>query len=252
MLVESFSRTRWLDKHWYSFFLKKNSHASSLCSGPCQSFSIVPREIHNLCVSSLRQSGAIFHRIVVKKLQERAAPLILLRRIEKKKKNIPDLPTMPNASNPWRVISKKTGAMLLFFQKKVCTCHPCTKGHAKFLCAKKKKVQLTPCRRQNRHSCEGSPILCGRLFLDFRTFGRTVEGSSDSPLTNTMGGLSGCRRGSDTSGVCSTPSLIISRLRARALALDLGCGTCCPTFVMRKACTIEGSSTPRRKSQGHV
>ena len=40
---------------------KKNlSHTSCLCWGPCQSFSIVPREIHELCVSSLRQSHAIF------------------------------------------------------------------------------------------------------------------------------------------------------------------------------------------------
>ena len=85
---------------------------------------------------------------------------------------------------------------------------------------KKKNVQLT--RREIRHSCEGSPILCGRLFRDIRTFGRAVEGSNVSPLRNTMGGLSGCRR--------------------------VGCGTCCPPFVMRKAYTIEGSSTPRRKS----
>ena len=114
-------------------------------------------------------------------------------------------------------------ATLLHQKKTVCTCHPCTKGHAKFLCAKKKNVQPIPCRRkENRHSCAGSPIICGRLFRDIRTFGRAVEGSSVSPLTNTMGGLSGGGRGSDTSGVCSAPSLIISRLRARALALDFG------------------------------
>ena len=122
------------------------------------------------------------------------------------------------------------------------------KGPRKISLRKKKKVQLTPCRRENRHSCEGSPVLCGRFFRDIRTFGRAVEGSSVSPLTNTVGGLSGGGRGSDMSGVCSAPSLIISRLRARALALDLGCGTCCPPFVIRKADTIEGSSTPRRKS----
>ena len=115
--------------------------------------------------------------------------------------------------------------MVLFFKKKkaVCRCHPCTKGHAKILCAKKKNVQPNPCRRENRHSCAGSPIICGRLFRDIRTSGRAVEGSSVSPLINTMGGLSGGGRGGDTSGVCSAPSLIISRLRARALVLDLGC-----------------------------
>ena len=51
----------------------------------------------------------------------------------------------------------------------------------------------------------------------------------------------------DTSGVCSAPSFVIARLRARALALDLACGTCCPPFVIGKAYTIE-ASTPRRKS----
>ena len=120
---------------------------------------------------------------------------------------------------------KKTGAMLLFFKKTVCTCHPCTKGHAKFPCAKKKNVQLIPCRRENRHSCEGSPTICGRLFRDIHTSGRAVEGSYVSPLTTTMGDLSGSGRGGDTSGVSSAPSLIIARLRARALALDLACGT---------------------------
>ena len=126
------------------------------------------------------------------------------------------------------------------------TCH-CAKGHAKFLCAEQ-NVQPSPYRRENRHSCEGSPIICGRLFRDIRTFGRAVEGSSVSHLTNTTGGLSGGGRGGDTSGVYSAPSLVSSRLRARALDLDLGCGTCCPPFVIRKAYTIEGSSSPRRES----
>ena len=149
------------------------------------------------------------------------------RRIEKKK-NMPDLDT-----NTY------------IHEFCVSSLHRC---HAKILCAKKKKVQLNPYGRENRHSCEGSSILCGRLLRDIHTFGRAGEGSYVSPLRNTMGGLSGCGRGGDTSGVGSTPSFIISRLRARALALDLGCGTCCPPFVMRKTYTIEGSNTPRRKS----
>ena len=113
---------------------------------------------------------------------------------------------------------RKGHAALL--QNSVCTCHPCTKGHAKSLCAipKKKKVQLIPCRRENRHSCAGSPIISsafrGRIFRDIRTFGRAVEGSSVSPLTNTMGDLSGGGRGCDTSGVCSAPSFVIAQLRA--------------------------------------
>ena len=75
-------------------------------------------------------------------------------------------------------------------------CHPCT-GVMQNMFAQKKKnnVQLTPCRRENRHSCEGSPMICGRLFRDIRTFGRAVEGSIVSPLRNTRSGLSGCRRG---------------------------------------------------------
>ena len=63
---------------------------------------------------------------------------------------------------------------------------------------RKINVQPIPCRRENRHSCGGSPIICGPLFRDIRTFGRAVEGSSVSPLTNTMGGLSGGGRGGDT------------------------------------------------------
>ena len=142
----------------------------------------------------------------------------------------------------------KTGAMLLFFQNNSMYVSSCTKAMQNFS-AQKKNVQLTPCRRENRHSCEGSPILCGRLFRDIRTFGRAVEGSSVSPLRNTMGGLSGCRRGATHQESVPLLHSSISRLRARALALDLDCGTCCPPFVMRKAYTIEGSSTPRRKSQ---
>ena len=165
-----------------------------------------------------------FHRTVVKKLQKRVAPFILLC-----SKKMPDLST-------------NTYSLELC----VSSLH---KGPCKISLRKKKKQRATDsCRRENRHSCEGSPTLCGRLFRDIRTFGRAAEGSNVSPLTDTMGGLSGCRRGGDTSEVCSTPSLIICRLRARALTLDLGCGTCCPPFVIRKAYTIKGSSTPRHKS----
>ena len=122
-----------------------------------------------------------------------------------------------------------------------------------FSAQKKKKRATDPCRRENRHSCAGSPIISsafrGRLFRGIRTFGRAVEGSSVSPLTNTMGGrpLRLWTRG-DTSRVCSAPSFVIARLRAQALALDLACGTCCPPCVIRKAYTIEGSSNTGRKS----
>ena len=155
-----------------------------------------------------------FHRlrkvdaIVVKKLQERVAPFVLLCRIEKKK-SCQIFPPIYLHSRIMRIIlaqgpcqvlqilevsPKKTGGMLLFFKKTVCTCHPCTKGHVKFSAQKKNNVQLTPCRREDRHSCARSPRLCGRVFRDIRTIGRAVKGSNVSPLTNTMGGLSGCRR----------------------------------------------------------
>ena len=126
--------------------------------------------------------------------------------------------------------------MLLFFKhKKVVRVMLAQRAMHNFSAQKKTTCKPIPCRRENRHSSAGSPIICGRLFRDIRTFGRAVEGSSVSPITNTMGGLSGGGRGSDTSGVCSAPSLIISRLCARALALDLGRGTFCPPFVIRKA-----------------
>ena len=49
--------------------------------------------------------------------------------------------------------------------------------------AKRKNVQLITCRRESRHSCARTPIICGRLFRDIRTFERAVEGSSVSPLS---------------------------------------------------------------------
>ena len=61
----------------------------------------------------------------------------------------------------------------------------------------------------------------GRLLFVIRTFGRADEGSIVSPRTNTIGGLSGGRRGGDLSGAGSAPSFVVTRLRARALALDL-------------------------------
>ena len=138
--------------------------------------------------------------------------------------------------------------MLLFFLKKYIYVSSLHKRPCKICLRNSKKVQLIPCRRENRHSCAGSPITSsafrGRLFRDIRTFGRAVAGSSVSPLTNTVVGFSSGGQGGDTSGVCSAPSFVIAPLSARASALDLACGTCCPPFVIRKAYTIEGSSTP--------
>ena len=109
-------------------------------------------------------------------------------------------------------VSSMQGPSCSSSKNSVCTCHPCTKGKAKTLCAIQKK--LIPGGRENHHSCAGAPN------NQIRTFGRAVDCSSVPPLTNTMGGLSGGGRGGDTSGVSSAPSFVIARLRARALALE--------------------------------
>ena len=104
---------------------------------------------------------------------------------------------MPRASNPWRVL--KTGAMLLFFLKKSMYVSSLHKRPCKISLLKKKKT----CNRFHAEEkivilARGPPTISSafrcRLFRDIRTFGRAVEGSSVSPLTNTMGGLSGGRR----------------------------------------------------------
>ena len=77
-------------------------------------------------------------------------------------------------------------------------------------------------RERRRQTCveEGaaSSTSRGLLLREIRTFGRAVEGSNLSPITNTIGGLSGGRRGGDMSGAASAPSLVVARLRTRALA----------------------------------
>ena len=93
---------------------------------------------------------------------------------------------------------------VLFTKKRLhfssCTCHPCAGA-----------VQLRPDRRENRHSCAGATIVSPLR----------LAGSSVSPLTNTLGGLSGGGRVGDTSGAAPAPSfVVVARLRARALTLD--------------------------------
>ena len=211
VLVESFNRTRWLDK-------LRPSGASQKADGP--EGPMAPIVTTGVLITRHPCAGATI--------------IFLYRSTED-----PRIVRVSLAQGSCKCssldVSTKQGPCCSSSKKTVCTCHPCTKGHAKFLCAKNNNVQPIPCRSEHRHSCAGSPIICGRLFRDIRTFGRAVEGSSVSPLADTMGGLSGGGRGDDTSGVCPAPSLITSRLRARALPLDLGCGTCCPPFVVRKA-----------------
>ena len=114
---------------------------------------------------------------------------------------------------------------------------PCSsiQSHAIFVRGACNSVQ----KKKLRHPCAGkeatSSASRGLLLREIRTFGRALEGSIVSPLVNTMGGLSGERRGGDMSGAASAPSLVVARLLARALALDLACGIRCPPFVIRKA-----------------
>ena len=123
MLVESFNRTRWLDK-------LRPAGASQKADGPespmapivttgvlivekkKKTFSRVilvleamlifqyrSTEIHELCVSSLRQSHAIFTVLKkVKKLQERVAPFVLLH--QSNYACHPYTGVTPRASNP--------------------------------------------------------------------------------------------------------------------------------------------------------
>ena len=134
-------------------------------------------------MSSLRQSHTIF-RIVVKKLQERAKRSSSCSAVLKKKKKharsfhqyqhsrimrvilaqgscpmlqILDVSSQRKNRGPRYSSSKKQQYVRVILAQKPC----------KISLLKKKNVQLTPCRRENRHSCEGSPILCGRLFRDF-------------------------------------------------------------------------------------
>ena len=145
-------------------------------------------------MSSLRQSHAIFHRIVVKTLQERVAPLVLLCCIEKKKKNMPDLSTNTYILELCVSSLHKGHAKCL----KSLTCHHRTKnrGHATLLpkknsmyvsslhkgpCKislrkKKNNVQLTPCRREIVIPAKDHQYSADRRFRDIRTFGRAGRG----------------------------------------------------------------------------
>ena len=173
MLVESFNRTRWLDKLRPAGALPK-ADGSEIPMAPIVTTGILivkktfltrhpcARGHVNLSVSFHGRSTICachpcaramqFSRIVIKKLQKRVAPIVLLCRIVKKSharsfhQNLHSrIMRVILARGSYQAlqildVSTKTGAMLLFFflKKKVCTCHPCTKGHAKFLCAKKR------------------------------------------------------------------------------------------------------------------
>ena len=77
-------------------------------------------------------------------------------------------------------------------------------------------------------ACEGTTLIftvsLSRLMREIRTFGHAVEGSSVSPLTNAMGGLSGGRRGGDTSGAITAPSFVGARPRVRPLPFVFASG----------------------------
>ena len=129
----------------------------------------------------------------------------------------------------------------------ICACHPCA-NHTSVPFKKKLPISDLEC-----HSCAGAMRQCpaeDKASGSSRScyLQTSIRGSIVSPLVNTMGGLSGGRRGGDVSRAASAPSLVVARLFARALALDLACGIRCPPFVIRNAYASDGSSTPRRKS----
>ena len=117
----------------------------------------------------------------------------------------------------------------------------------------KKRLHVSNCIRQpcagttqNLLSAEDKNLT--RLLREIRTFGRAVEGSSVSLLTNAVGGLSGGRRGGDTSAI-TAPSSAGARPRVGPLALVLATGTCCPPFFMRRAYANDVPAHPGARDQ---
>ena len=188
------------------------------------------------CATSLRQSHAIFTVLTKKRSHAKSFHHCLHSRFMR----------VSLAQGSCQIlqildVSSEQGPCYSSPNATVCTCHPC-----------KRNVQPIPCRRENRHSYAGSPIICGRLFRDIRTFGRAVEGSSVSPLTNTMGGLSGGGRGGDTQQ--SVP-LLHSSSPGFVPELWPWIWAVAPAvlpFVIRKEYTIEGSSNPTTKELSHA
>ena len=113
------------------------------------------------------------------------------------------------------------GHATLLPKKTVCTCHPCTKGHAIFLCARKNaahsmwKREIVIPAKDLQYSADDFSVIFALLGEQSRvpTFRSSQKLWAASQAVD---------EGGDTSGVCSTPSIIVSRLRARALALDFG------------------------------
>ena len=149
------------------------------------------------------------------------SPFVLLCRIEK---------TMPDLSTNTYILELCVSSLHRGLQKKkACTCHPCTKCPATFLCAKKKSATDSMWKRKSSFLRNSA--------IDFSVILSLLGEQSRVPTFRPSETLWAASQAVDEGATHqeSVPSLIICRLRARALALDLGCGTCCPPFVMRKA-----------------
>ena len=157
MLVESFIRTRWLDKlrpagasqkaegpegpmaplvtAGVSIVGKNFSRVILELYGPRHSFCIVPRKILELCVSSLRPSHAIF-AVFEKRSHANLSTNTYISRIMRVSLAHGPCKYSSNHRPRFSHCTRHPSRLLFFFKKKkVCSCHPCTKGHAKFLCA---------------------------------------------------------------------------------------------------------------------
>ena len=127
-------------------------------------------------------------------------------------------------------------------------------GPCNLRCSKGKKTTLLElylsalCRdHSNLLSAEDKNLT--RLLREIRTFGRAVEGSNVSLLTNAVGGLSGGRRGGDTSSAITAPSFVGARPRVGPWALVFAPGTCCPPFFMRRAYANDVPAHPGARDQ---
>ena len=117
------------------------------------------------------------------------------------------------------------------------------KGQTRFTCANPKK-------RAKSRAADATVQLSHALRARFHCekWKRAVEGSNVSPLRNTMGGLSGWRR-----GVTHQESVLLLHSSSPGCLPELWpwiwpVESVAPPFFIRKAYASDGSSTPRRKS----
>ena len=189
-----------------------------LAQGPCSLHTQFSKRL-DLCVSSLSRSPLVLHREKKKKKKKpEFVRVILVQAIPlyRSKKNISDL-----------------------------DCHSCA-GAMKQYPESQRSEEETPSSLRRMQQCPEEDKASGSSRSSYlRT---STRGFHRFAPREHHGRSFRRRRGGDVSGAASAPSLVVARLLARALALDLACGIRCPPFFIRKAYASDGSSTPRRKS----